>query len=192
MVVAKFDIVSPNADTVLTLTNDGNTIGTGSNFLLVTKGATNLFSIRGDGNVGIGALAASQRLYVSGDIRFTNALVNDIVVSVVTSGAAAQGINVGGLLVSNNYADVSAVATNGAYIKGILRVGNTTDMYSSSIQTNGAISASSAVTSEAYLQVKAATAPAAATNFCRIALRSSDNALVAVMPSGNVRTLATN
>lgn len=75
---------------------------------------------------------------------------------------------------------------------GRLMVGNTADLYSAKIQTNGNVHAQGSVTSESYLQVQATTAPAAAAGWARIALRSSDNALVAIMPSGAVRVLATN
>lgn len=43
-----------------------------------------------------------------------------------------------------------------------------------------------------YMQIPATTPPSATAGYVKIALRSADNALVAVMPSGNVRVLATN
>ncbi len=63
---ATFDITSASGDTVLALTNSDNGIGTGSNFLKVTKGASTLFSIRGDGHTGIGAAAGTPMLTVTG------------------------------------------------------------------------------------------------------------------------------
>lgn len=76
---------------------------------------------------------------------------------------------------------------------GLFFVGNSTDIgFGSKIQTDGNFWANGAITSASYWQVAAASVPAAASGYCRVTLRSSDNALVAVMPSGNVRVLATN
>lgn len=76
---------------------------------------------------------------------------------------------------------------------GQMWVGNSSDIgFGAKIQTDGNIWASGAITSAAYWQVAATTPPGAASGYCRVTLRSSDNALVAVMPSGNVRVLAVN
>lgn len=73
-----------------------------------------------------------------------------------------------------------------------VRIGSNTDLYGARLQVTGNVHATGAVTGESYFQTAAGTVPGAATGWARIALRSSDNALVAVMPSGAVRVLATN
>lgn len=70
--------------------------------------------------------------------------------------------------------------------------GGSTALYSARITAYGNVHVTGAVTGELYLQTAAGSVPGAAAGFARIALRSSDNALVAVMPSGAVRVLATN
>lgn len=71
-------------------------------------------------------------------------------------------------------------------------IGSSTALYSARLSVYGNIHSNGAVTGELYLQTAAGTVPGAASGWARIALRSSDNALVAVMPSGAVRVLATN
>ena len=65
--VATFDIKSASADTVLTLDSSDGIISTGSHFLKATDGATEVFSVRGDGNLGIGQAATGNPLDVNGN-----------------------------------------------------------------------------------------------------------------------------
>lgn len=75
---------------------------------------------------------------------------------------------------------------------GNMWVGNTSDLSGAKIQTDGNIHAVGAVVSEVFLQVYAASTPASGSTVARIFLRSSDNALCAIMPSGTVRVMAIN
>lgn len=61
-----------------------------------------------------------------------------------------------------------------------------------SLYTSGHLVGGGILSAATYMQSAAITPPAATAGWVKIALRSSDNALVAVMPSGNVRVLATN
>ena len=69
----------------------------------------------------------------------------------------------------------------------VLRVGNTSDLYSAKIQTNGNIHAQGAVTSELYLQMATASTPAAATGFVRLWFDGTN--IKAILPGGTTRTL---
>ncbi len=55
---------------------------------------------------------------------------------------------------------------------GIIRVGNTSDLFSAKIQTSGNIHAQGAITSEAYFQNVAASAPAGVLGYARLYLES--------------------
>ena len=70
---------------------------------------------------------------------------------------------------------------------GSLRVGNTSDLYSAKIQTNGNIHAQGAVTSEIYLQMATASTPAAATGFVRLWFDGTN--IKVILPGGTTRTL---
>ena len=70
---------------------------------------------------------------------------------------------------------------------GSLRVGNTSDLYSAKIQTNGNIHAQGAVTSELYLQMATASTPAAATGFARMWFDGTN--IKVILPGGTTRTL---
>jgi len=72
--------------------------------------------------------------------------------------------------------------------EGYLRVGNSTDLYSAKIQTNGNIHAQGAVTSELYLQMKSASAPSAATGFIRMWFDGTN--IKAILPGGTTKTLS--
>lgn len=64
---------------------------------------------------------------------------------------------------------------------------------SGSLYTNSHIVAGGILSAGTYFQSPAQSSlPSATAGYVKIALRASDNALVAVMPSGNVRVLATN
>ena len=69
----------------------------------------------------------------------------------------------------------------------VLRVGNTSDLYSAKIQTNGNIHAQGAVTSELYLQMATASTPAAATGFARMWFDGTN--IKVILPGGTTRTL---
>jgi hypothetical protein len=73
---------------------------------------------------------------------------------------------------------------------GQLWVGNTTDIgFGSKIQTNGAAWAQGAITTEAFVQLKATTTPATASGYARIFLRSSDNKVCILKDDGTVTAL---
>ena len=75
----------------------------------------------------------------------------------------------------------------GGGVSTVLRVGNTSDLYSAKIQTNGNIHAQGAVTSELYLQMATASTPAAATGFVRLWFDGTN--IKAILPGGTTRTL---
>ncbi len=68
------------------------------------------------------------------------------------------------------------------------RFGNTSDLYSARIQTDGNIHAQGAVTSEIYLQMKSASTPAAATGFIRMWFDGTN--IKAILPGGTTKTLS--
>lgn len=70
---------------------------------------------------------------------------------------------------------------------GNMMVGNTSDLYSAKIQTNGNIHAQGAVTSELYLQMATASTPAAATGFVRLWFDGTN--IKVILPGGTTRTL---
>jgi hypothetical protein len=70
---------------------------------------------------------------------------------------------------------------------GELRVGNTSDLYSAKIQTNGNIHAQGAITTEIYLQMATASTPAAATGFARMWFDGTN--IKVILPGGTTRTL---
>lgn len=100
-----------------------------------------------------------------------------------TGGRLSIAVDVGNII---SFADASDSSNMYAVI------GGTSTLYSARLSVYGNIHSNGVVTGESYLQVAANSAPGAASGWARIALRSSDNALVAVMPSGAVRVLATN
>ena len=71
---------------------------------------------------------------------------------------------------------------------GTVRFGNTSDLYSAKIQTNGNIHAQGAVTSEIYLQMKSASTPAAATGFVRLWFDGTN--IKVILPGGTTKTLS--
>ncbi len=75
----------------------------------------------------------------------------------------------------------------GAGSSTVLRVGNTSDLYSAKIQTDGNIHAQGAVTSRLYLQMKSASTPAAATS-CRMWFDGTN--IKVILPGGTVKTLS--
>jgi len=75
---------------------------------------------------------------------------------------------------------------------GSLMVGNLSDLFGAKIQTNGNIHAQGAITTDLFAQFGLTSTPVTASGYARVFLRSSDSALCAVMPSGNVRVLAVN
>ena len=70
----------------------------------------------------------------------------------------------------------------------VFRVGNTSDLYSAKIQTNGNIHAQGAVTSELYLQMATASTPAAATGFVRLWFDGTN--IKVILPGGTTKTLS--
>lgn len=92
----------------------------------------------------------------------------------------------------NNWQTLHLQAGGGAVHVGggagtVLRVGNTSDLYSAKIQTNGNIHAQGAVTSELYLQVATASTPGAATGFARMWFDGTN--IKVILPGGTTRTL---
>ena len=84
------------------------------------------------------------------------------------------------ILASDSSNNLSVSATT-------MRVGNTSDLYSAKIQTNGNIHAQGAVTSELYLQMATASTPAAATGFARMWFDGTN--IKVILPGGTTRTL---
>ena len=74
------------------------------------------------------------------------------------------------------------------FLGGVARFGNSSDLYSATIQTNGNIHAQGAVTSEIYLQMKSASTPAAATGFIRMWFDGTN--IKAILPGGTTKTLS--
>ena len=94
---------------------------------------------------------------------------------------------------NGTYGNILSVSYDGTlWARTLVRAGGTSDLYNAAIQAHGNVHATGAVTGQTYLQVAAASTPATANGWARIFLRSSDNALCVVMPSGAVRTLATS
>ena len=85
-------------------------------------------------------------------------------------------------LMANSIAFVTLTTT------GRMMVGNTSDLYSAKIQTNGNIHAQGAVTSELYLQMATASTPSAATGFARIWFDGTN--IKVILPGGTTRTLS--
>ena len=83
---------------------------------------------------------------------------------------------------NNSYGDTMQLTRAGQ-----LRVGNTSDLYSAKIQTNGNIHAQGAVTSELYLQMATASTPGAATGFVRLWFDGTN--IKVILPGGTTRTL---
>ena len=83
---------------------------------------------------------------------------------------------------NGTYGDVIRLTKPGASM-----VGNTSDLYSAKIQTNGNIHAQGAVTSEIYLQMATASTPAAATGFVRMWFDGTN--IKVILPGGTTRTL---
>ena len=71
---------------------------------------------------------------------------------------------------------------------GTVRFGNTSDLYSAKIQTNGNIHAQGAITTELYLQMATASTPAAATGFARMWFDGTN--IKVILPGGTTRTLS--
>jgi hypothetical protein len=70
----------------------------------------------------------------------------------------------------------------------VLRVGNTSDLYSAKIQTNGNIHAQGNVTTELYLQMATASTPVAATGFARMWFDGTN--IKIMLPGGTTKTLS--
>ena len=84
--------------------------------------------------------------------------------------------------------DARIYASGGAiHTASTVRVGNTSDLYSAKIQTNGNIHAQGAITSEIYLQMATASTPAAATGFIRMWFDGTN--IKVILPGGTTRTL---
>lgn len=83
---------------------------------------------------------------------------------------------------TNGSGSLMEIQTNGT-----VRFGNTSDLYSAKIQTNGNIHAQGAITSELYLQVATASTPAAATGFARMWFDGTN--IKVILPGGTTRTL---
>lgn len=83
---------------------------------------------------------------------------------------------------NNSYGDTMQLTRAGQ-----LRVGNTSDLYSAKIQTNGNIHAQGAITTELYLQMATASTPGAATGFVRLWFDGTN--IKVILPGGTTRTL---
>lgn len=86
-----------------------------------------------------------------------------------TSGASRDILRAGVSGVTNGFTaqyDGSQMLYH--FNQGVLRVGNTSDLYSAKIQTNGNIHAEGTITSESYLQLSTEAAPAASAGWGRI------------------------
>lgn len=186
-------------------TNEDTYIRGGKTASQVLIGDANTGNVRlaeGGGNVGINVGAPEAKLHVAGAIRARSSGGGYVTMHPGDSsnvgylewyrdtGARIAYLGHGG---ETNLTLALESSANLYLTGGQLWVGNSTDIgFGAKIQTDGNIWASGAITSASYWQVAAASVPAAASGYCRVTLRSSDNALVAVMPSGNVRVLATN
>lgn len=89
------------------------------------------------------------------------------------------------------------VLETGKYIDFHEISGDTSDFSYRLTSTNGVLNTSGhlvvgGLVSANYFQTPAGAPPSATAGYVKILLRNTDNALVAVMPSGNVRVLATN
>ena len=71
---------------------------------------------------------------------------------------------------------------------GEVRVGNTSDLYSAKIQTNGNIHAQGAVTTEVFLQMMSASTPSSATGFARMWYDGTN--IKVILPGGTTKTLS--
>ena len=154
------------------------------------------------GKVGVGTASPEDNLHVAGGgIRVRNS--GAVGFAAMKSGDASNigylewwrpnGSRAGYMGYGSTHLQIVLESASDLYVAGgNTRFGNTSDLYGAKIQTSGNIHAQGAVTGELYMQVAAQSTPVSASGFARIFLRSSDNALCAVMPSGNVRVLVTN
>jgi hypothetical protein len=157
-------------------------------------------TIANSGNVGIGTAAPEDNLHVATGVRVRNGSGGFVAIKpgdannigyiewykANATRTAYLGYGSGNLNLVLENSSVFYVGNGNTWF------GNTSDLFGAKIQTSGNIHAQGVVTSDLYWQVAATTPPGAATGYCRVTLRSSDNALVAVMPSGAVRVLAVN
>lgn len=143
------------------------------------------------GNVGIGESSPVYRLHIKGDNTSGNYPI--IKIQNTASGGRSWWLYSGANGVQSDFGIYDESA--GAYraiinSSGLLFVGNTTDIGGGAkIQTNGNMWAQGAVTTETFIQLKATTAPATASGYARIFLRSSDNKVCILKDDGTVTAL---
>lgn len=176
--------------------NDGSGSGLDAD-TLDTKHASDFVQYY-SGNVGIGTTSPSYPLHVNGSmvIDGNNVLYmkkntsSTLAAVLAVSGTLPDATvlqSVGGGVTLRTSAGASVLtATEGGNVgigttspgsaldvrTGIIRVGNTSDLFSAKIQTSGNIHAQGAITSETYLQNVAASAPAGVLGYARLYLES--------------------
>ena len=150
-----------------------------------------------EGYVGINTTSPGARLDVNGSFRALGASYFNGTIAAGSwhvyiagaTGAARDLLLVG----QSGYSNGMTVQYDGSqmvfgFAGGPIRVGNTSDLYSAKIQTNGNIHAQGAVTTELYMQMATASTPAAATGFIRMWFDGTN--IKAILPGGTTKTLS--